>query len=208
MGIATDERAQLSDLFLTVGPDAPTLCEGWQTKDLAAHLVVRERRPDAAGGILIPALAARTERVMAEYAAKPWDELVDLVRSGPPRWSPMSFGPVNELANGGEFFIHHEDVRRAQEGWEPRPSDPRRDEVLWRGLKFAARRGYRKSVVGVLLRRPDGATIVGKVGPNAVTLSGEVGDLLLHAFGRDAVRLEFEGDEAAVAEIKGVKRSF
>ncbi len=208
MGIATDERAQLSDLFLTVGPDAPTLCEGWQTKDLAAHLVVRDRRPDAAGGIMIPALAARTERVMAEYAAKPWDELVDLVRSGPPRWSPMSLGPVNELANGGEFFIHHEDVRRAQEGWEPRPSDSRRDDALWRGLKFAARRGYRKSVVGVLLRRPDGATIVGKVGPTPVTISGEVGDLLLHAFGRDAVRLEFEGDEAAVAEIKGVKRSF
>jgi uncharacterized protein (TIGR03085 family) len=207
MGVARAERDQLSDLFTEVGPDAPTLCDGWQTKDLAAHLVLRDRRPDAAGGIMVPALAARTERVQGEYAAKPWAELVELVRTGPPRWSPFSIGPVNELVNGAEYFIHHEDVRRAVEGWEPRPADPARDESLWRTLRFAAKRNYRRSVVGVLLRRPDGETIVAKRGPNSVTIAGAPGELLVHAFGRDEVRVEFEGDEAAVAEIKGVKRS-
>jgi uncharacterized protein (TIGR03085 family) len=208
MGVASTEREQLSELFLKVGPDAPTLCTGWQTKDLAAHLVLRDRRPDAAGGIMVPALAARTQRVQDEYAAKPWDELVELVRTGPPRWSPMSLGPINELANGAEYFIHHEDVRRATEGWEPRPVDVRRDEALWRTLRFAAKRGYGKSVVGVLLRRPDGETILGKRGPNTVTISGEPGELLLHAFGRAETEVEFTGDEAAVAEIRGAKRSF
>jgi uncharacterized protein (TIGR03085 family) len=208
MGLARAERDQLSNLFVEVGPDAPTLCEGWQAKDLAAHLVLRDRRPDAAGGIMISALAPRTERIQAEYAGKPWDELVDLVRTGPPGWSPFAIGPLNELVNGTEYFIHHEDVRRAVDGWKPRPADPKRDEGLWRALRFAARRSYRNSVVGVLLRRPDGETIVGKRGPQAVTISGEVGELLLHAFGRDAVHVEFEGEEAAVAELKGVKRSF
>jgi uncharacterized protein (TIGR03085 family) len=208
MGLASTEREQLSDLFLKVGPDAPTLCAGWQAKDLAAHLVLRDRRPDAAGGILLPALAGRTQRVQDEYAAKPWDQLVELVRTGPPGWSPFGFGPINELVNGTEYFIHHEDVRRAVEGWEPRPADPRRADALWRALRMSARRGYRRSPVGVLLKRPDGETIVGKRGPSAVTISGDPGELLLHSFGRDETLVEFAGDEAAVAEIKGSKRSF
>jgi uncharacterized protein (TIGR03085 family) len=208
MGVASTERAQLSDLFLEVGPDAPTLCEGWAAKDLAAHLVLRDRRPDAAGGILIPALAGRTERVQAEYAGKPWSELVDLVRTGPPRWSPFAVGRLNEVVNGTEYFIHHEDVRRAVDGWEPRPSNPALDAVAWRALRMAGKRGYRRSVVGVLLRRPDGETIVAKRAPKAVTITGEVGELLLHAFGRDEVRVEFEGEDVAVTEIRGLDRSF
>ncbi|MFC0108846.1 TIGR03085 family metal-binding protein [Kibdelosporangium aridum] len=208
MGLASDERERLSILLEEVGPDAPTLCEGWQTKDLAAHLVLRDRRPDAAGGIMLSSLAARTQRVQDEFAAKPWDELVGLVRTGPPRWSPFSIGVLNDLVNGAEYFIHHEDVRRAVPGWQPRPSDAARDEQLWRTLRFASRRAYHRSVVGVLLRRPDGETIVGKRGPNSVTISGEPGELLLHAFGRDEARVEFSGDEVAVAEIKGTKRSF
>nr|WP_042185705.1 TIGR03085 family metal-binding protein [Kibdelosporangium sp. MJ126-NF4]CEL16835.1 hypothetical protein [Kibdelosporangium sp. MJ126-NF4]CTQ91937.1 hypothetical protein [Kibdelosporangium sp. MJ126-NF4] len=208
MGLASDERERLSILFEEVGPDAPTLCEGWQTKDLAAHLVLRDRRPDAAGGILLSALAARAQRVQDEFAAKPWDELVELVRTGPPRWSPFAIKPLNELVNGAEYFIHHEDVRRAVPGWEPRPLGQSDQDQLWRTLRIMARRGYQRSVVGVLLRQPDGETIVGKRGPSAVTVSGEPGELLLHAFGRDEARVEFSGDEVAVAEIKGTERSF
>lgn len=207
MGVASTERQLLSDLFMEVGPDAPTLCEGWQTRDLAAHLVLRDRRPDAAGGIMIPALAARTERVQAEFAAKPWDELVDLVRSGPPRWSPFGLGPMNDLVNGAEYFIHHEDVRRAVDDWEPRPADATRDAVLWRTLRFAGKRGYRKSMVGVLLRQPNGETIVAKRAPKAVTLIGQPGELLLHASGRDRALVEFDGDTVAVTELKGTKRN-
>jgi uncharacterized protein (TIGR03085 family) len=208
MGVASVERAQLSDLFAEVGPDAPTLCGDWLTRDLAAHLVLRDRRPDAAGGILIPALAARTERVQAEIGGKPWDELVDLVRSGPPRWSPFAVRQLNEVVNGAEYFIHHEDVRRAVDGWEPRPADPAVDAMAWRSLRMAGKRGYRRSVVGVLLRRPDGETIVARRAPKAVTITGEPAELLLHAFGRDQARVEFDGEDVAVAEIRGLDRSF
>jgi hypothetical protein len=37
------ERARLSDLLDELGPDAPTLLALWTTRDLAAHLVLRER---------------------------------------------------------------------------------------------------------------------------------------------------------------------
>jgi hypothetical protein len=37
------ERTQLADLFDELGPDAATLLEPWTVRDLAAHLVMRER---------------------------------------------------------------------------------------------------------------------------------------------------------------------
>ena len=71
-----------------------------------------------------------------------------------------------------------------------------------------AKRSYRRSVVGVLLRRPDGEVLVGKQAPRAVTISGDPGELLLHAFGRSEARVEFSGDDVAVAEVRETKRSF
>ena len=38
------ERIKLCDLFDELGPSAPTLIEGWTAHDLAAHIVLRERR--------------------------------------------------------------------------------------------------------------------------------------------------------------------
>ncbi|WP_461013210.1 maleylpyruvate isomerase N-terminal domain-containing protein, partial [Trueperella pyogenes] len=51
MSFSSDERRRLADLLLAKGPDAPTLCEGWFTRDLAAHLWIREHRLDAAVGM-------------------------------------------------------------------------------------------------------------------------------------------------------------
>ena len=53
------ERAALCDLFVQVGPAAPTLCEGWATYDLAAHLVIRERKPLSGPGLVMGGAAAR-----------------------------------------------------------------------------------------------------------------------------------------------------
>ncbi|WP_199439013.1 TIGR03085 family metal-binding protein [Umezawaea beigongshangensis] len=207
MGLADDERRLLSDLLTEVGPEAPTLCSGWRAKDLAAHLVLRERRPDAVLGIVAPALAARTQRVQDSYAAKPWPELVNLVRGGPPRWTPFALPKVGELLNAGEYFIHHEDVRRAVEGWEPRPADERRDAPLWATLKQTSRMRFRTSAHGVLLRRPDGRVLVAKDAPSPVTITGPVGELVLFCSGRDAVRVEFEGDPEAVAAVRSLDRT-
>ena len=62
--ILLKERAALCDTFDKYGAEAPTLCEGWLTLDLAAHLVAREARSDAAIGLVIPAFAGHLQRVM------------------------------------------------------------------------------------------------------------------------------------------------
>ncbi|MEV6873599.1 TIGR03085 family metal-binding protein [Amycolatopsis sp. NPDC051128] len=206
MGVAADERQALSALLEDLGPDAPTLCEGWTTRDLAAHLVVREHRPDAAPGILVPALAGYTQRVQDRYAGRPWASLVEQVRRGPSKFWPTAIGPLDELTNTAEFLVHHEDVRRAQPDWEPRPADATRDAAAWRSVKQAAKLNLRKSPVGVSLRTRDGREAAVRTGPDPVTIAGEPVDLLLFVFGRDAVHLGFEGDATAVTKLQSVNR--
>ncbi len=114
---ARAEREALCDLFVALGPDAPTLLPDWTTRDLAAHLVIRERRPDAAAGMLISLLAKHAEQVRINEKERPWPELVERVRTGPPAWNPMRLESIDTIANTLEFYVHHEDVRRAQDGW-------------------------------------------------------------------------------------------
>ena len=206
MSVAVDERAALCDLFEKLGPNEPTLCTGWETRDLAAHLVIRERRPDVAPGILLKPFAGYTKRVQDSYARRPWSELVDLVRGGPPVWWPTRLPAVDSAVNSIEFFVHHEDARRGQEGWEPRTPEPHRDEVLWTGLRRSSKLTLRRTPVGLVLRRPDGQEITVKRGPNTVTVTGEPGELLLFATGREAARVEFEGEQPAVAAVQGLRR--
>ena len=87
MSITANERAEMCDLFQELGPDEPTLCEGWNTRDLLAHLLVRERRPDAAAGIFLPFLRKHAADVSASFAAEPWDKMIEQFRSGPPIWT-------------------------------------------------------------------------------------------------------------------------
>ncbi|MDQ0786399.1 TIGR03085 family metal-binding protein [Streptomyces sp. B3I8] len=204
---AKRERLLLADLLEASGPDAPTLCEGWTTRDLAAHLIVRERRPDAAGGILIKQLAPRLERVMDEMRAKPYEELIQLIRTGPPRFSPFSLKQIDEASNTVEFYVHTEDVRRAQPDWTPRELDAVFQDTLWSRLERMARMLGRGAPTGLVLRRPDGQTAVAHRGAPVVTVTGEPAELLMFAHGRQsAARVELDGDMDAVAKARGTKR--
>src|SRR4051794_5684342 len=127
------ERAGLCDTFEKVGPDAPTLDEGWVTLDLAAHLVAREARSDAAAGLVVPFLAGHLQRVMDKYKTKGYDPLVAMLRTGPP-WMHRT-GPL-ATANVTENFIHHEDVRRPA-GEPPRVLEAEMEAILWKMLGFA-----------------------------------------------------------------------
>jgi uncharacterized protein (TIGR03085 family) len=197
---AKRERLILADLLESSGPEAPTLCEGWKTRDLAAHVVVRERRADAAGGLVFKPLAARLERVQGEFAAKPYEELIQLIRTGPPRMSPYALKQIDEAANTVEYYIHAEDVRRAAPDWTPRELDTVFQDALWRRLETAARMFARKSPVGLVLRRPNGQTVVAHKGSPVVTVTGEPGELVLFASGRQRVaKTETEGGKDAVA---------
>ncbi|WP_018657219.1 TIGR03085 family metal-binding protein [Actinomadura flavalba] len=201
---AQAERALLCDALTERGPAAPTECAGWTTADLAAHLVVREGRPDAAPGILLPPLARYTERVRRRTAARvPFDELVERVRQGPPRFSPYRVPVVDNNANTVEFFVHHEDVRRASAQWEPRELTSELEQALWARIKIA-RFVLRNVPVEVNLVRPDGraARVArGRRGPSAgsVRVHGPVGELVLWALGRtDVARVRPTGPTAAV----------
>lgn len=199
---AQRERLILADLLEAAGPGASTLCEGWTTRDLAAHVVVRERRSDAAAGLIIRQLADRMERIRKEFAEKPYEELIQLIRTGPPRLSPYALKQIDEAANSVEFFVHAEDVRRAQPEWTRRVIDPVFGDMLWRRLERGARLLGRKSPVGLVLRRTDGQTAVAHRGTPVVTVTGEPAELTLFAFGRQsAAEVEAEGDQAAVSQV-------
>ena len=199
---ARRERAALADLLLEVGPDAPTLCAGWAAKDLAAHLVVRERRPDAMAAAAIPPLAGRGEQVRKAKAAEPYPQLIAEVRN-PPWWSPLSNPLTDELANGMEFFIHHEDVRRAAPGWTPRVLDTGEQKALWNAVRLTSRLALRKLGFPVLLRAPGfGEVKVGGDGPGA-TLTGEPGELTLFVSGRQrASKVQVEGAPEMVEKLR------
>jgi uncharacterized protein (TIGR03085 family) len=197
--------------FRVVGPDAPTLCEGWTTRDLTAHLLVRERRPDAMPGILFAPLASYTARVQDKLTASTtWDDLVERFASGPPVFS--AFKVLDPVASIHEMFVHHEDVRRAQTCWEPRELDDKTTAAIKRRISVVSRAQMSKAMAAVsarlTLRTPDGqiVTTVGQGSP--VTVTGEPLELLLFAFGRNAVRVEFEGDDEVVTAVQAAERGF
>ncbi|HEX5142906.1 MAG TPA: TIGR03085 family metal-binding protein [Mycobacterium sp.] len=205
MSVARRERAALVETFRAVGPDAPTLCEGWKTRDLAAHLVVREYRLDASPGIVVPALAGYTARVQQQVTdATNWPELLAKFAAGPPLYSPLKV--LDPVANVAELFVHHEDVRRAVPGWEPRALDAETTAAVRRPISVLGRVALKRVPVRLTLRTPDGADVVTAGHGPEVVLTGEPGELLLFAFGRNEFRADFSGDDAAVAAVKAAPR--
>ena len=204
---AQRERAALCDLFTEVGPDAPTLCGEWTTRDLAAHLVVRERRPDAAVGIIVSKAAGYTDKVQSGVAGGDWDELVETVRSGPPIWSPTRIEAVDKATNTVEFFVHHEDVRRAAEGWEPRELDADLTDALYAMLAKMGKRLVSSSTVGIVVEPSDDhEPIVLKRSEPSVTVRGPVGELVLFVFGRQAhSAVEVFGDDESAAAVNAAQ---
>ena len=201
------ERSALCDALENGGPDVPTLCDGWSARDLAAHLVVREGRPDTTLGILGGPLAAWTEKVQADAASQDYDKLVHLIRNGPPIWSAFRLPWVDGQLNTLEYYVHHEDVRRAQPGWQPRDLDPELADFIWDRLKLAGRGWFNSVPGGVTLVRTDGAGAEHKVkgGDPMVTLKGTPGELIMIAFGRKEAEVDVLGEAEAVAGFREAK---
>lgn len=197
LSLAQQERATLCDLLVERGPDAPTLCEGWSTADLAAHLVVRERRPDSGPGLVWTPLAGYTDKVRTAVRDRtPWEKLVETVRRGP----PLLLRPFDGAMNTVEFFIHVEDVRRAQDGWEPRPISPELADALWARVGPG---GMAKKVPATIVITSQGrAEKEHGTGPR-LTLAGEPGELTMFGAGRQgAARVEISGDDALAARLR------
>lgn len=188
---ARAERLSVAALLRDLGPDAPTLCEGWNTLDLAVHLVIRDRYPAAllantsgkAGKVEF--FAKRTAAREAELKDLPWDKLVGMVAAGPGVLSPMGWTPVDVLTNTGEFYVHHEDIRRARQGWEPRNILPELEGQLWNVCKPLAHSPSVRKDAPLIVRAPGhGELHVGNTDDGATVLEGKPSELVLFLFGR------------------------
>lgn len=198
------ERAQLVDLLNELGPAAPTLLGSWTARDLVAHLVLREHDHLAAPGLIVPGAWARfAERRRSALAGKDFPSLVETFRSGPPRGF-FRIGWVRDFPTLNEFFVHHEDVRRAN-GYGPRANSPAMEAALWRNVSraawFLARRLHG---VGIELEWAGTAqTIRARRGGPAVRISGPPSELLLYMFGRrDAAQVDVNGPAAVVEAVR------
>jgi uncharacterized protein (TIGR03085 family) len=203
-----DERLAMCDTFADVGPDHPTLAGSWTTRDLIAHLIVRERRPDASLGILLRPLAGLTEKARQQVLTKPYEQLVESFRKGPPIWTWSAIPLVGDRANLFEFYVHHEDIRRADDHWQPRPHDDRREQALWSGLTTMGKLMFRKSPVGVVMSPAERDEITVRKGDRLVHLVGEPSEIALVAFGRatDRTRVVIQGDPADIAAFEASPR--
>jgi uncharacterized protein (TIGR03085 family) len=203
------QRAEFCDTLLALGPDQPTLCDGWTTRDLAAHIVVRERRPDAAAGIMLRFLAGHNARVQAALArSKPFEEIIELVRR-PPVWTMSGIPPLDRLVNTLELFIHTEDARRAQPDWAPRPLPADLAAQLWRQVRAGARfsGALRKFPAAVVLEAPGhGEVRTGAAPDPAVRVTADPGELALFLSGRQrASRVDLTGPEPVVNALRTLK---
>ncbi|MGE0304411.1 MAG: TIGR03085 family metal-binding protein [Microbacteriaceae bacterium] len=202
--LVTAERTAMADLMEKLGPDAPTLCEGWTAADLAAHLVARDRRVDSMPGLVLGGPFARwTDKVRLGVKGRGFDSVLRMVRAGPPLWWK---GPIAGV-NVGEHFVHHEDVRRANGETESRLLDPALEEALWNGLRFTGRVVGRKlKGITLELHAPHGRSRTLGSGADTVTLTGAVGELVLYFSGRkDAAHVELDGSEAAVEMVRAAR---
>ena len=199
------ERFELCDLLDELGPSAPTLLTGWTAHDLAAHIVLRER--DLVAGpcmVLTGPFQRFAERRRARLAeSKDFAWLVARIRSGPPIGF-FRIGWVRSFPNLNEFFVHHEDVRRAN-GLGPRSLTPAMDAALWRNVRRGSRYLSRRlDAAGLEIdwAGTDERVTVRPVEP-IVRLSGPPGELLLYVFGRQAAaQAEVDGPPEAVAAVR------
>lgn len=194
------ERAELCSWLDRLGPDAPTLCGDWTTADLAAHLVARERNPLAGPGIIVGGPFTRvTDWAMDREARRGYDAVVDRVRTGPPL-VPWGLPWLRSLLNLNEYFVHHEDVRRAN-GEGPRTDRPELDAALEPVVARMAGIQLWRGKVEVALVDPDGRTIARR-GVDPPQVIGRAGELLLWLNGRGAVAdVAFEGSQDQVEKL-------
>lgn len=195
MSLASRQRESLCDLMSELGPLAPTRCDGWNVGDLAAHMWVREHKPAALPGIGSQRFADRTERIQIEALhLKGFEALVKELRS--PGWVMR---PLDRVVNAVEFFVHHEDVLRAN-GRFQQISERDQAQLLRtvRVLAFRAQRAWG----GQLALAPAGSDVIryGR-GNRPVRLAGLPSELLLFLTGRES-GAEITGEPSTVEELR------
>jgi uncharacterized protein (TIGR03085 family) len=207
--LARRERHALCDTAQALGPDAPTLCAGWTARDLVAHLLVRENSLIGAPGIAVGPLAGLTERAMSKAARAPFPDMVRKLYD--PGLTPYRLPGVERLANLLEYFVHHEDLRRAQPDWQPRDLPVADEDELWKLLPVSARLATRRLGLPIVVRRSDrpGTEATVRKGDDPVVVTGRPSELVLFFFGRDELHdVTFDGPPSATTRLQESARGF
>lgn len=211
MDFVTKERSNLISTFERIGPDAPTLCEGWDTEDLLRHMVTREIYPHITLAAKVPwnfSDAIREKNDHLETAS--FDELLDIYRKGPQKYSPLQVSALNRAFNTLEYVIHHEDIRRAQTPELGRVLDDEDQKAIWGSLKTTGQVSFAMAPVRIILRSPEHGeftALTTKRHENAVTIVGTPLELALYTFGRSVAQVELEGDPEDVEKVRGMKNT-
>lgn len=211
--VSSTERANLAESLRSAGPTAPTLCTGWNTRDLLAHLIMSDSRLDGVIASYIPFTKNYAKSVADNFKSQPYEQLVTDFRSGPSRYSVFAIPGVDNMFNSIEFLVHNEDVRRSVPEWKPRELDQATKDFIWNrlisGLARLLLNGHRQ---GVTLHRRDSIdatevtpgdaannTFTVRTGPDPVVLTGDPIELLLACYGRRAVVLDIAGTTSGIA---------
>jgi uncharacterized protein (TIGR03085 family) len=202
MYLARRERLALCDLALVLGEDAPTLSGDWNAKDLVTHLVLREHSPLGAPGLLIRPLSRLTDLEMARIGRKDFTVLVERLRGH--GLTPSAIPAVDRAVNTLEYFVHHEDLRRAQPGWTPRELDGSDESALWSAIRVFGRGLVRPAGVPVRIRRTDtGAEASLRPGGDPAVVVGRPSEIVMFLYGRDQHReLGFTGPDAHIDRLR------
>jgi uncharacterized protein (TIGR03085 family) len=166
--------------------------------------VLRERDLVAAPCLVLPGpfqrFAERRRVRLANRHDFAW--LVARIRSGPP-FGFFRIGWVRSFPNLNEFFVHHEDVRRAN-GLGHRALAHDLEAALWQNVRRGSRYLSRRlRGAGLEIEwEGEGEQLTVSQGEPSARLRGTPGELLLYLFGRQAVAdVEVTGTAEAVEAV-------
>ena len=209
-GLADDiieERARLVETLEFVGPEAPTLVEGWSAQELARHLAAQDRLRGVPALVARRLVVATQLRLTAVYLDRP--VALALVNSGPRSWAGClqrlrqpppravtgaSVGPITLW----EHVVHHEDLRRASS--VRRTAWPDLTAVIDWLLAYNRRR---LNGPGVRLVDADSSSAWSSRPSPAVTVTGPPSELVLWLSGRPWAEVQVDG---AADDVSGLGR--
>ncbi len=203
------ERERLVESFRRSSSDSPTLCEGWDARDLLTHLINRELYPHHMLGTALTLSKSIDKK--HELEDMPYDDLVEVFAEGRQKFSPLQVGKLDELMNTAEYFVHHEDLLRGGDVSQPRELSKEDQDAVYASLKRMSKVLFLKSPVGVDLVAPGYELIeAGTKSARAtgiVTVKGDPLELLLFAFGREyKAHVEYSGKDAHIETLLDSKR--
>lgn len=200
------EREEFAATFLALGPTAPTILPGWDSAALLEHLHLRERAPHLMLAHRLPdPLSGRARAALERYRSTPWEQRVAGFRTAPGPLSPI--GRLDALSGQSELLIHHEDLRRAQDGWEPRRTSAARAEDAWRAVGLMAPLAMSVRADVTLVSPLGGRRLRARRSAGSLRVHGEPLELLLWVSGREEVaRVQVHGEPAALRALQDGRR--